>query len=57
MKTKKGKISECAGLWSSLNDKQVSGMKKSISVLRKSTMDSMNKYRYSRIKGLNIETY
>jgi len=39
---KKGKISDCAGLWSHLSDKQIDDMKKSIKSLRKSTLDSMN---------------
>ncbi|MBW2974792.1 antitoxin VapB family protein [Candidatus Woesearchaeota archaeon] len=40
--TKKGKISECAGLWSHLSDKQVEDMKKSIKSLRKNALESMN---------------
>ncbi|MBU0628110.1 MAG: antitoxin VapB family protein [Nanoarchaeota archaeon] len=40
---KKGKISECAGLWSHLSDKQIGDMKQSIKELRKNTLNSMNK--------------
>ena len=40
---KKGKISDCAGAWSHLSDKQVGDMKKSIKELRKNALSSMCK--------------
>lgn len=41
--TKKGKISECAGAWSHLSDKQIDSMKRSIASLRKDVLSSMDK--------------